>query len=90
MAQTLSGGEIIVLDSGGYGVATIDKSVSIISRRRVRGVSAFTGNAININTASLTVVLEGLTLNGTGRRMEKAGVYLQPSEYRSCRYHRLG
>ena len=67
MALTLSGGEIIVLDSGGYGVVTIDKSVSIISPAGVyAGVSAFSGNAITINTPSLTVVLEGLTLNGLG------------------------
>src|SRR5438128_3428575 len=67
MALTLSGGEIIVLDSGGYGVVTIDKSVSIISPAGVyAGVSAFSGTAITINTASLTVVLEGLTLNGLG------------------------
>src|SRR5437899_9586295 len=67
MALTLSGGEIIVLDSGGYGTVTIDKSVSIVSPAGVyAGVSAFSGTAITINTASLTVVLEGLTLNGLG------------------------
>src|SRR5437667_12567578 len=67
MALTLSGGEIIVLDSGGYGAVTIDKSVSIISPAGVyAGVSAFSGNAITIDTPSLTVVLEGLTLNGLG------------------------
>src|SRR5882672_8829582 len=67
MALTLAGGEIIVLDSGGYGVVTIDKSVSIISPAGVyAGVSAFSGKAITISTASLTVVLEGLTLNGLG------------------------
>src|SRR5438093_6424824 len=36
MALTLSGGEIIVLDSGGYGTVTIDKSVSIVSPAGVR------------------------------------------------------
>src|SRR5438477_5545805 len=67
MALTLAGGEIIVLDSGGYGVVTIDKSVSITSPAGVyAGVTAFSGNAITINTASLTVVVEGLTVNGLG------------------------
>jgi parallel beta helix pectate lyase-like protein len=67
MAQTLAGGEIIVLDSAGYGPVSIDKSVSIVSPAGVyAGVTAFSGNAITINTASLTVVLEGLTLNGLG------------------------
>ena len=67
MALTLSGGEIIVLDSGGYGTVTIDKSVSIVSPAGVyAGVSTFSGTAITINTASLTIVLEGLTLNGLG------------------------
>jgi hypothetical protein len=31
MAQTDSGGEVIVLDSGGYGVVTINQSVSIVA-----------------------------------------------------------
>jgi len=61
------GGEVIVLDSGGYGGVTITQSVSIISPSGVyAGVSGFTGAAIDVNAPNGYVSLRGLVLNGQG------------------------
>src|ERR1700730_2772553 len=58
-------GEVIVLDSGGYGPVTIIQGVTI---EAPAGVTAFvhppSGDAITINAGSSTVTLRGLTLNG--------------------------
>jgi hypothetical protein len=67
ITHTDPGGEIIVLDSAGYGTVTIDKSVSIIAPPGVyAGVSVFSGDGITINGAGVEVVLRGLTINGQG------------------------
>lgn len=61
-------GEIIVLDSGGYGRVTIDRSVSIIAPPGVHaGISVFAGdNGIDINTPGVKVSLRGISINGQG------------------------
>jgi hypothetical protein len=68
IAQTAAGGEVIVLDSGGYGPVTIGSSISLIAPPGVyAGVTAFSGNAITVNAgASDVVTLRGLTLTGLG------------------------
>jgi hypothetical protein len=57
-------GEVIVLDSGGYGSVTITQGVTI---EAPAGVTAFihppSGDAITINAPGATVTLRGLTLN---------------------------
>jgi hypothetical protein len=59
-------GEVVVLDSGGYGVVTITQPVSLISPSGVHaGITAFSGNAITIE-ASGHVVLKNLSLNAQG------------------------
>jgi len=68
LVQTAAGGEIIVLDSGGYGPATITHAVTI---EAPPGVLAFvhppSGDAITINAgAADAVTLRGLTLLGGG------------------------
>jgi hypothetical protein len=67
--QTAPGGEITVLDSAGYGVVTINQSVTITNPGGVEaGITAPAGeNAITINpTSAITVTLRGLTLEGGG------------------------
>ncbi len=70
MAQTLSNGEIIVLDSAGYGApVTIAQSVSIIAPPGVyAGISVFSGVGITISAGSGKVTLRGLTINQLGSR----------------------
>jgi parallel beta-helix repeat protein len=75
IAATSAGGEIIVLDSGGYGAVTITKSVSIIAPPGIyAGLSVFSGDGITINAPTATVVLRGLSVNGQGGSI---GIHLQ-------------
>src|SRR5438309_4396899 len=68
IAQTVAGGEVVVLDSGGYGPVTIGSSIALIAPPGVyAGITAFSGDAITIIAgASDVVTLRGLTLNGLG------------------------
>lgn len=61
-------GEIVVLDSGGYGRLTIDRSVSITAPPGIyAGISVFSGhNGIDVNTPGVKVALRGLSINGQG------------------------
>jgi len=64
---TNPGGEIIVLDSAGYGQVAIPQSVSIISPPGIyAGVSVMAGEGVTINTPGIEVTLRGLTINGQG------------------------
>jgi hypothetical protein len=68
VAQTMPGGEVIVLDSAGYGGVTIGKALSIVAPAGVyAGISVPSGVGITINAGtSDVVVLRGLTLTGLG------------------------
>lgn len=68
IAVTNAKGEIIVLDSGGYGQVAITQSVSIIAPSGVyAGISVTSGHGITIATgAGDIVVLRGLTINNQG------------------------
>jgi hypothetical protein len=64
---TNANGEVIVLDSAGYGPVTITQSVSIIAPAGIYGgISVFSGHGITINGSAIVVVLRGLTINGLG------------------------
>ena len=61
------GGEVVALDAAGYGAVTITKSVTITSNPGFyAGISASTGTAVLIATASVNVTLRGLNINGIG------------------------
>src|SRR5438105_3535713 len=68
IAQTASGGEVVVLDSGGYGTVTINQAVSLVAPAGVyAGISVFAGTGIYVNAGPSDVVtIRGLTLNGLG------------------------
>jgi len=68
ITQTNSGGEVIVLDSAGYGPVAITKSVSIIAPAGVyAGITVpASGTGVTIATAGIKVALRGLTINSTG------------------------
>jgi hypothetical protein len=78
IVQTLNNGEIIALDSGGYGAVDVNKSVSIISPDGVyAGVSVFgtvppapvspgANVGVRISGNNLRVVLRNLQINGQG------------------------
>src|SRR5664279_799504 len=64
VTQLNPNGEVIVLDSGGYGPVTITQGVTI---EAPAGVTAFihppSGDAITVNAGAANVTLRGLTLN---------------------------
>jgi hypothetical protein len=67
IAQTNDQGEIVVLDSGGYGPVVIAKSVSIVAPPGVyAGISVFGGRGIDIQPPAARVRLTGLTITGFG------------------------
>jgi len=68
IAQTSANGEVIVLDSAGYGPATITQPVSIIAPPGIyAGISvtsgALGGVGMTVNAGSGKVTLRGLTIN---------------------------
>jgi len=69
MSQTNASGEILVLDSAGYGPFTIDRSVTIQAAPGVyAGVTAPSGNGITLALPGGVgkAVIRGLTLEGLG------------------------
>src|SRR5882762_4882328 len=67
ISKTATGGEINVLDPGGFGGVTITKSITISSEGFEAGVLVSGTNAIIINgTTTSVVVLRGLDIQGLG------------------------
>jgi hypothetical protein len=69
IAKTTVGGEVVVLQSGGYGPVTITQAVTISTPDGMyAGISVFAGaSGITVNAPTDAVVaLQGLTINGQG------------------------
>lgn len=67
VANTNADGEVIVLDSAGYGAVIITKSITIASPAGVyAGISVFAGDGVTVNGANIVVVLRGLSINWQG------------------------
>ena len=63
----LPGGEIIALNAAGYGPLTVIKSLSVVANPGFYAwIVAASGDAITIATPGVSVLLRGLTINGTG------------------------
>ena len=75
-----AGGEIVVLDTAGYGSLTITKSVTVTVPPGVNGFAALSGTpdnsaAITVNAAGTdTVTLRGLVITGGDSSNQGAGV----------------
>lgn len=67
ISKTAAGGEISVLDPGGYGALTITKSITIDGQSQIASILPGAGNGININ-AALTdrVHIRNIQINGAG------------------------
>lgn len=60
-------GEVVALDSGGYGPVTITKSVSIIAPAGIyAGISVLSGDGVTVNAPAATVLLRGISISGQG------------------------
>jgi hypothetical protein len=67
ISKTAAGGEISVLDPGGYGAVTITKSISIVNEGSHGSILASLTNGVTVNAgASDVVVLRGLSIIGGG------------------------
>jgi hypothetical protein len=67
IASTVPSGEVIALDSAGYGSTVISKPVSIIAPPGIyASVSVTSGAGIVVDAGSGSVALRGLTINGNG------------------------
>jgi hypothetical protein len=74
ISKTAAGGEINVLDPGGFGAVTITKSISIESEGFIAGVLN-TGTGIIVNAGpNDVVVLRGLTINGVNTAGTSDGI----------------
>jgi hypothetical protein len=66
ISKTASGGEIDVLDPGGFGGVTITKSMRIDASAIAGGVLVSGTNGVVVNGAGAQVVLRNLVINGLG------------------------
>jgi hypothetical protein len=67
LAVVDAGGEIVALDAAGYGTVSITKSVTITANPGVfAGISAATGDAVQIVAPDVTVILRNLSINAVG------------------------
>ena len=71
ISKTIVGGEISVLDPGGFGAVTISKSITIDGTGALAGILANGTSGININIteakdAAKSVRIRGLSINGVG------------------------
>ena len=67
ISKTATGGEINVLDSGGFGAVTITKSITIDGAGAHASILASLTNGVIINaTTTSVIVLRNLSINGAG------------------------
>jgi len=67
ISKTAAGGEISVLDPGGFGAVTITKSITINGDGTLAGILAATVNGIIINAGSNDkVTIRNISINGAG------------------------
>jgi hypothetical protein len=79
ISKTASGGEISVLDPGGYGTVTITKPITIDGAGTLASILASGTNGINVNITTGTagtkiVTLRNLSINGTGAAAGLRGI----------------
>jgi len=67
ISKTAAGGEISVLDPGGFGAVTITKSITISGDGTLAGILSAGTNGIIINAgASDRIVIRGISIDGAG------------------------
>lgn len=65
ISKTATGGEISVLDPGGFGAVTITKSITINGTGSLAGILAALTNGVIVNAAGTsTVILRDISING--------------------------
>src|SRR5579859_6624884 len=82
ISKTAAGGEINVLDPGGFGAVTITKSITISSQSFEAGVLVSGTNGIVVAAGPTdVVVLEGLDIEGLGTGLDGVKVLTGGTTY---------
>jgi parallel beta-helix repeat protein len=73
-----SGGEIVALDTAGYGAVSITKSVGITAPAGITGfvTTSGTANGITISSGATPVSLRGLTINAVNKSGNPTGILI--------------
>ena len=66
ISKTAAGGEINVIDPGGFGAVTITKSITIDGAGTMASILASGTNGVIVNGAGVRVTLRNLSINGAG------------------------
>src|SRR5918997_817855 len=77
ISKTAAGGEINIIDPGGFGGVTITKSLTIRARGATGGALVSGTNAIVVNAAATDkITIDGLDINGigTGAQVSLTGI----------------
>nr|WP_249141704.1 right-handed parallel beta-helix repeat-containing protein [Bradyrhizobium diazoefficiens] len=75
ISKTAAGGEIDVLDPGGFGTVTITKAITIDGGSTFASILASATNGINVNAgAADVVILRNLSINGAGTTLGLNGI----------------
>ncbi|HEX2061179.1 MAG TPA: right-handed parallel beta-helix repeat-containing protein [Thermoanaerobaculia bacterium] len=75
ISKTAAGGEISVLDPGGYGAVTITKSITINGRAQISSILSSGTSGVIVNAGANDVVtLKDLDINGGSNTLSIAGV----------------
>ncbi len=80
VAATDAGGEVVALDSAGFGALTIAKSLTVVAPEGVHAgvtVAGAGGDAITVNDPSAVVTLRNLRLSATGGGVSRGVVVAQ-------------
>jgi len=75
ISKTASGGEINVIDPGGFGAVTITKSITIDGYGQESSVLNPSVNGIVINAAGISVNLRNIEINGAGSGLDGVKVF---------------
>jgi hypothetical protein len=94
LTQLANNGELVFLNSGGYGPATITQGVTLSAEGVHASISAPSSSGLTINAPSQTVTVRGLTILGDGPMSSDDGItvtsvgtlYLQGLTIQSFRF----
>ena len=76
ISKTAAGGEISVLDPGGYGALTVTKSITLQGTGQLASALNSSVSGVLVNGAGVKVVLRDLSINGAGTTLGVNGVRL--------------
>ncbi|HVS00448.1 MAG TPA: right-handed parallel beta-helix repeat-containing protein [Thermoanaerobaculia bacterium] len=75
LVKTLAGGEISVLDPGGYGAVTINKAITIDGRGTLASILASATSGIIVNAGvNDKVTIRNISINGAGTTLGTNGI----------------